>query len=57
MTWSTSAGDVTHTFGEMTRYCDNSFTTALNEEIMRFLIYNDANDIEGFAFKDYAQYS
>jgi hypothetical protein len=38
----------------MNRFCDNSYTTAITEEIMRFLIYEDFNDIEGFAFKDYA---
>jgi hypothetical protein len=41
----------------MTRYCDYSYTTALTEEIKSFLIYNDINDIEGFAFKDWNQYN
>ena len=56
MTFTTSTGPQVLTFGNMVDYCDDEATETITEEIMRFLILVDSNDIEGFALKDYQQY-
>ena len=39
----------------MTDFCEHSYTDVISEEIMYFTMNVDANDVEGFAFRDYAQ--
>jgi hypothetical protein len=57
VTWDISTGTETHCFGD----CSTAITPAqtrtltFTDEVMYFSMSVDANDVEGFAFKEYSQ--